>query len=104
MFQFGTVLCGTELCHPPRPFDNPRNCFEPTRGAWFDSCIFTKRLGEPFIEEMSSATEQLSTMAQELQRLMGQFKIEANRSAIGGNGHAKNGGNGNAARSAEAGP
>jgi methyl-accepting chemotaxis protein len=44
-------------------------------------------------EEMSAATEQLSTMAQELQRLMGQFKIEEEkgngkpRLAAGGNGH-----------------
>ena len=47
-------------------------------------------------EEMSSATEQLSSMAQELQRLMSQFKIEdGNDSAIDGNGHVKNDGDGN---------
>ena len=57
-------------------------------------------------EEMSSATEQLSSMAQELQRLMGQFKIESRSSAEGnaptlrareGNGHTKSGGNGKGA-------
>jgi hypothetical protein len=47
-------------------------------------------------EEMSSATEQLASMAQELQRLMSQFKIEdGDVSAIEGNGRAKNSDDGN---------
>jgi methyl-accepting chemotaxis protein len=58
-------------------------------------------------EQMSSATEQLSSMAQELQQLTAQFKIEdggstegkaPTRGAVGGNGHAKVGANGNGDR------
>jgi methyl-accepting chemotaxis protein len=60
-------------------------------------------------EEMSAATEQLSSMAQELQRLMEQFRIAEDVSTYrapnlesGGDGHLKNGANGNGVRSRKA--
>ncbi len=52
--------------------------------------------GASAAEETSAATEQMAGLAQELQQMVAQFKVEAEHSAANNGGHGKNNGNGHA--------